>query len=87
MRTAGEEVGFNLTGHVYSSPLTFGLSEMFKERPGGEEGAVGASPSPELLPGPPRPRCSAAPDCSSLPRCRPGAEISHTMKKQADAKP
>lgn len=28
MRTAGEEVGFNLTGRVYSSPLTFGLSEM-----------------------------------------------------------
>lgn len=56
MRTAGEEVGFNLTGRVYSSSLTFGLSEMCKgspPRPGREEGAVGASPSSRLLPAPP----------------------------------
>lgn len=60
MRTAGEEVGFNLTDHVYSSSLTFGLSEMCNESPpctprqeGREEGAVGASPSSRLLPGPP----------------------------------
>lgn len=64
MRTAGEEVGFNLTGHVYSSPLTFGLSEMCNESPprqeGREEGALGASPSSGLLPGPPaRLLCSA----------------------------
>lgn len=55
MRTAGEEVGFNLTGHVYSSPLTFGLSEMCNESSGGEERTVGASPSPQLLQGPPGP--------------------------------
>lgn len=67
MRTAGEEVGFNLTGHVYSSPLTFGLSEMCNESPGGEEGATSASPSPWLLPGPPGP---AAPQ-------RLGAAASH----------
>jgi len=77
MRTAGEEVGFNLTGPVYSSPLTFGLSEMCNESPGGEEGAVGASPSPRLLPGTPPP----LPGRSSLPRRRPGAGISHAIKK------
>lgn len=87
MRTAGEEVGFNLTGHVYSSPLTFGLSEMCNESPSWEEGAVGASPSPQLLLGRPQSRCSAAPGRSSLPRRRPGAGISHAIKNQADAKP
>lgn len=65
MRTAGEEVGFNLTGRVYSSPLTFGLSEMCNESRGREEGAVGASPSSRPLPGPPGPAalqrlCAAA---------------------------
>lgn len=48
MRTAGEEVGFNLTGHVYSSPLTFGLPEMCNESPGREAGRKG----PWVLPPP-----------------------------------
>lgn len=55
MRTAGEEVGFNLTGHVYSSPLTFGLSEMFKERPGGEEELWVLPPPQSCSQGPPGP--------------------------------
>lgn len=50
MRTAGEEVGFNLTGHVYSSPLTFGLSVMWNESPDEEDGAVGSSLSQRGLP-------------------------------------
>lgn len=88
MRTAGEEVGFNLTGHVYSSPLTFGLSEMCNESPGREAGRKG----PWVLPPPhgcsqgPRAGCSAAPVCSSLPRCRPRAGISHAINNQTDAK-
>lgn len=57
MRTAGEEVGFNLTGHVYSSPLTFGRSEMCKESPprqeGREEGAGMLPPPHGCSQGPP----------------------------------
>lgn len=63
MRAAGEEVGFNLTGHVCSSPLTFGLSETYNEGLSGEEGAAGASPAPRLLWGPCSPialQCLAA---------------------------
>lgn len=90
MRAAGEEVGFNLTDGVYSSPLTFGLSEMCNDSPplpaAGKKG-------PWVLPPPhgcsraPRPSCSAAPVCSRLPRCRPRAGISHAINNQTDAKP
>lgn len=69
MRTAGEEVGFNLTDRVYSSSLTFGLSEMCKEsppRPGREAGrSWGCLPLLRAAPRPPGPAalqllCAAA---------------------------
>lgn len=86
MRAAGEEVGFNLTGHVYSSPLTFGLSEMCNESPSREEGAVGASPSTQLLPGPPSPAAL----CSACVQQTPTLQTqgrNFSRNKQTDAKP
>lgn len=69
MRAAGEEVGFNLTDGVYSSPLTFGLSEMCNDSPppSPRQGRRGRGCFPLLTaaPGPPDPAalqrlCAAA---------------------------
>lgn len=79
MRAAGEEVGFNLTGRVYSSPLTFGLSEMRSQALGG---GGGCGLFPRCMPHIPLPAV-----LYSLPRGGPGAGISHAEKNQADAKP
>lgn len=81
MRTAGEEVGFNLTGHVYSSPLTFGLSEMCNESPGG------ASPSLWLLPGPPGPAALQSAWAQQPPTSQTRGRDFSRVKNQTDAKP